>query len=92
MICADDPKEMCPVLPIDPLLVDEAQIRFVDEGGRLQAVAGPLATELTPGNAAQLGVDERQQLIESTVIPVSPIVEQGRDVRRRGPHRLLSKG
>ena len=64
-LCGDT-KEMRPILPIDLALVDESQVHLVDERRRLQGVARPLVTKLARGNAAQLGVDEWQQLIECT--------------------------
>ena len=75
-------KEMRAIPPIDPPLIDQSQIRFVDERRRLQGVPHPLASKLARGDAAQLGIHERQQLVEGTVVPATPIVEQRRDVRR----------
>ena len=77
-----DPKEMSSTLPIDLPLIDESQIGFVDERRRLQSMPHPLAAKLARCDAAQLGIDERQQLIEGTVIPATPIIEQRRDVPR----------
>ena len=86
-----DAKKMGPIPPIDMALIDEAQIRFVDERRRLQSMAHPLMTKLAPRDPAQLGIHQRQQLIESTVIPAAPIIEQRRDIRRRGHHYLLQR-
>jgi hypothetical protein len=86
-LCGDT-KEMSPTPPIDLPLIDKSQICFVDERRRLQGVPRPLATKLAPGDTAQLGIHERQQLIESAVVPATPIVEQRRDVRGRGHHNL----
>ncbi len=85
-----DPEEMRPIPPIDLALIDESQIRFVDERRRLQGVARPLTTKLAPRDAAQLGVHERQQLIERTVIPATPLIEQRRDIPR-GAHYIVPK-
>ena len=89
-LCGDT-KEVSPVPPIDLPLIDESQVGFVDERRRLQRVPGPLATQLAPGDAAQLGIYERQQLVEGTVIPPTPIIEQRRDVRRWGHHQLPNR-
>jgi hypothetical protein len=90
MTCAATPKsERIP--PIDLPLIDESQVGFVDERRRLKRVPGPLATQLSPGDAAQLGIYEWQQLVEGTVIPPTPLVEQRRDVRRWGHHQLPNR-
>jgi hypothetical protein len=59
----------------------------VDERCGLQGVVGPLAPQVARGQAAQLGVDERQQLSEGTVVAVSQSYEQPRYIMlRRGNH------
>jgi hypothetical protein len=60
-------KEMCPILPIDLALVDEPQVHLVNKRRRLQGVVGPFAPKLARGNAAELRIDEWQQLIERTL-------------------------
>jgi hypothetical protein len=75
-----DAEEMCPVLPIDVTLVDDAQIYLVHERSRLQGVADSLPSKLTPGNATELRIDEWEQLIERTAVAATPVTEKGRDV------------
>ena len=41
---------------------DQPEVRLVDQGGRLQGVAGRLGGELGGGEATQLGIDQREQL------------------------------
>ena len=38
-----DGEEVGPVLPLDPFQVDEPEVGFVDQGGRLEGVPGALA-------------------------------------------------
>jgi hypothetical protein len=52
---------MSAVLPISCLIADQAQIRFVDQGCRLQGIAGPLVSQLTQGETAELVDDQRNQ-------------------------------
>ena len=59
-----DGEEVTAVLPVHPRLVDETEIRLVDERGRLERVAAALLSEVTPGELPELGVDERHQLLE----------------------------
>ena len=84
-----DTKEMRSILPIDLALVDEPDVRLMNEGRRLQGVVGPLAPKLARGNAAKLRIDEWQQLVERSPVAATPIAEQRRDVARRH-HRSLS--
>ena len=56
----------------------------MDERGGLQGVAGPLAPQVARGHAAQLGVDERQQLSERAVVAVRQSYEQSRYFVARG--------
>ena len=52
-----DTEEMGPILPVTCPLVDEPQVRLVNECGWLQGVAGSLAAKLARRNPAQLGID-----------------------------------
>ena len=78
-----DTEEMRSVLPVHPPLIDEADERLVDKGGRLQSVVGALAPKLTGGNASELRIDEGQQPVERSPVAATPIAEQRRDVARR---------
>ena len=78
-----DTKEVRAILPIDLALVNEPDVRLMDQGRRLQGVVGALAPKLARGDAAELGVDEGQQLTERSAVAATPIAEQRRDVRRR---------
>ena len=64
-----DGKEVRTVLPLYAVLVDELQIGLVGEGGGLQGVIGTLGLELGSGEAPQLPVDERDELVESLAAP-----------------------
>ena len=50
---------MCAILPVDAILPDEFDIRFIDERSRLQDVAGSLAAHISFGKAAQFCFDKR---------------------------------
>jgi hypothetical protein len=78
-----DTKEMRPILPVDLPLIDEPDEDFVHKGRRLECVASPLLPKLARGNAAELRIDEWQQLIERGPVAATPIAEQCRDVARR---------
>jgi hypothetical protein len=81
-----DREEVCAVLPFEVLLVDEAQVSFVDERRRLQGVARGLPAQVAPGDAAQFVVDHRQQLVECALITLTPSHEQLSYFRCRSGH------
>src|SRR5262245_52549424 len=84
------PEEMAAAVPA-PFVrrADEPEVRLVDQGSRLQGVAGGLAGELGGGKAAQLSVDQREQLGGRTLIALADGVEDlcyfahGPSIRRR---------
>ena len=43
---------------------------------------GPLVFQLPRGDSTQLGIDQRQQSLESIAIAPAPAIEQRRNVRR----------
>ena len=71
-----DGEEMRAVAPVNRVLVDKAQVCFVDERGGLQRVSGPLARKLARSNPLQLEIDERQQLIERRAVARLRLPEQ----------------
>jgi hypothetical protein len=78
-----DTKEVRAILPIDLALVDEPEVRLMNQGRRLQRVVRTLAPKLACGHPAKLRVDEWQQLTERSPVATTPIAEQRRDVWRR---------
>ena len=60
--------------------INELQIRLVDERGRLECVAVAFVPHVAPGDAAQLRVDHRHELLKLSCIPVSPGNQEVRDV------------
>jgi hypothetical protein len=61
-------------------LADQSQVGLVDQGRRLQRVAGTLASEIAAGDLVEFGVDEREQLVERSLIPMCPLVKEQRHV------------
>ena len=77
-----DTKEMRSILPVDLALVDEPEVHLMNKGRRLQGVVGPLLPKLARGHAAELRIDEWQQLVERRPVAATPIAEQRCDVAR----------
>jgi hypothetical protein len=67
-----DAEEVRAVLPPDVVLVYQAQEDFIDERGGLQRVVVSLASDVITGQPPQLFVNQRHQLVEGTLIPVAP--------------------
>ena len=53
--------ELRAALPVDLLLIDDAQERFVNERRALQSVRAALVTQMAPRQRSQFFVDQRQQ-------------------------------
>jgi hypothetical protein len=60
--------------------IDETQIGFVDERGRLQRVVRPLARHLPSRQPLQLRVNDRQELLQRGLIAILPSGEETRDI------------
>ena len=69
-------EEVGAVLPLHARLIDHPHVRLVDERGRLQRVAGALAAQVVGREAAQLRVDERQQLVQDGAVSLRQLDEQ----------------
>jgi len=69
------------------LLVDQAQVRFVHKRSRLQRVSGAFIAQHTGGNAPQLVVNERNELIECSGITTAPLFEESRDTHVPRRHK-----
>ena len=68
------------VLPLHPLVINQAHIRFIDEGGRLQAVIATLTSHVAVRQPAELRVDDRRQLAEGELVAVAPRAEKLADL------------
>jgi hypothetical protein len=55
--------ELCAILPVHLPLVDQPEVRLVDERGGLERVVAPLAEQIQGGQPAQLVVHEQQHLV-----------------------------
>ena len=67
--------------------VDEAQVRLVHEGRRLERLVGPLLADLAGGERAQLLVHQRQQVRRRAGVARPRLVKQ-RGHRRRHGYRV----
>ena len=65
-------EEVRAILAVHAGCFHQAQVRFVHECGGLQAVARPLAGHTGLGDPVQLGMDDRDQLVERRVVALAP--------------------
>jgi hypothetical protein len=68
-----DSEKMGPVLPGGGALIDEAQIRFVDETGGLQRMIRAFPLQILAGEPAQFFIDERHQSGGRFAVTSAPI-------------------
>src|SRR5262245_14424462 len=80
---------MRPVLPSDPVHVNEPHVRFVDQGCGLERVVGSLASHVPLGQGVELLVNERNELVERRFVPLAPRDEQVSGVRSSGHDSFL---
>ena len=73
-------EEVRAILPVDLLDVDQAQVRLVDERGRLKAVPCPFAGHAPAGDAAQFAVDDRNEPIERRLVALPHCQEEPRHI------------
>ncbi len=76
-------EEVAAPVPGHARLVDQAQVGFVDQGARLEQVAGTFLAQHARGNRPHLRVDLRDEFVEGLGLPAMPAVQQLGDVGHR---------
>ena len=71
-----DRAEVRAVLPALRAVLQQLQVRLVDERRRLQRLARALALEIVRGEPPQLGVDQRHQRLERGLVPVRRAIDE----------------
>jgi hypothetical protein len=72
---------MRPVLPFDVFPFDQPEIRLIDEYRCLEAVTHALARHAAPRDPVQFPVDERNQLLQGTLVAPPPLKKAPGDSR-----------
>jgi hypothetical protein len=83
-----DGEEVGAILPLGLLLIHQAKPRFVDQGRALQGVVAALTAKMAVSQPAQLGVDQRRELVDGGLITRGPLSQQCGDVGRSHDDRL----
>jgi hypothetical protein len=68
-------EELRPALPVEPMDAAQAEIGLVDDRGGFERVVPALPAELSPRNALELFVDQRQDLRLGLAIARGPPLE-----------------
>jgi hypothetical protein len=80
--------KMRPALPDRLGIVNQLQVRFVENGGRLQGVASSLPAHVMVGEPVQFRMHQREQLSQRFLVSVAPLAEQlGDRLSRRSGRR-----
>ena len=74
-------EEVGAIVEIRPPLIDQPEVRFVDERAGLQGMIGAFAAHQAMGHAMQLVVNELDQTIEGRGVAALPAVQQPCHVR-----------
>jgi hypothetical protein len=76
-------EEVRSILPADPLLTDQPEIRLMDQSGRLQRVIPTLVAQVAGRPPPELSIDQRQQIVPR--LEVSPAPGPNEIADRAGP-------
>src|SRR4030095_10351933 len=76
---------MGPILPLHSLVIHEAYVGFIDQGGCLEAVAVALKSHVAVREAVEPRIDHWRQLAEGKLFPVAPSAEELTDVVQSHP-------
>lgn len=70
-----DREEVRTIGPVHILLIDHADVSFIYQGSGLKCVVFSLPAHITAGEAVELVVDQRVQLVQSGLVPFAPLSE-----------------
>jgi hypothetical protein len=68
------------IIPIRFPLLEQPQIKLVNQGCGLKCMIAMLAAEIGGGYVVQMGINVRHKLIARLRIPGLPLAEQNRDI------------
>ena len=78
--------EMCSTVPVPGLIAHQPHVGLVHQGGRLQGVARAFASQVVPGQGAQLWENELKQLFRRLSIAAAHLLEKQCNFVRVGSH------
>ena len=69
-------EKMGAILPLHALIIHQAHVGFIDQGGGLQAVSGALAFHIVVSQAAEFLIDDRGQALQRALVSIAPGAEE----------------
>jgi hypothetical protein len=76
-------EELCPVAPVDAVVVHEANECFMNQRGWLQRVARVFGSPTPLRNALKLGVNQRHEFVQRSRLALIPLQQECGDVGSR---------
>jgi hypothetical protein len=73
---------VCAILPMDVWLIQQTEIGFVNQRGSLQDISRLSPAALLMGQPVEFVVNQRHQLAQRSVIPVTPFLQEHCDPMR----------
>lgn len=70
-----DRKKVRAIRPVHILLIDHTDVSFVYQSGGLKCMVFSLLAHVTAGEAMELVIDQRVQLVQSGLVPFAPLSE-----------------
>jgi len=70
-----DREEVRAIRPVHILLINHADVGLIYQGSGLKRVAFSLPAHVTTGEAVELVVDQRIQLVQGGLVPFAPLSE-----------------
>ena len=70
--------EVDPIFGMQVLLIGQPEVGFVNQRGRLQSALTIFSSKPDPGHAEQVTVNQRSQLFQDRMIPLTPADEERR--------------
>src|SRR5579863_5684560 len=83
-----DSEEMRAALPIDGVLLDQPQVRLMDQRSRLKSVIGAFVRHVIGGKPLQFAVDQGNHLVRRSSVSLPHGTKQARNLAGIGLHRF----
>jgi len=73
-------EELCPVAPVDAVVVHQANECFMNQRGWLQRMSRVFGAPAPPGDALKLGIHQRHEVVQRRRLPFIPLQQECGDV------------
>ena len=87
-----DREEVGAIRPVHILLIDQTDVRFIYQSSGLKCMVFSLLAHVTAGEAMELVIDQRVQLVQSGLVSFAPLSEQFSNLMSGWTLQCLSGG